>query len=161
MNHSSSEAAMNKLAKIAKVYLLLGLTLLLLAVIGIYGVKNGKPVQPSKQAIANQDAGQKLEKEEGNITVSMEYLAGKSDGNANVFEVTLDTHSVLLDSFDFEKGIILEKDGKSIAPLSVNPSGDGHHRSAEITFTKIELPFTIVVTNLADIIRREFTFSNL
>jgi len=147
--------------KIPKKYLIFGVIVLFLVIIGINDIKSGKTVQSGNQVTQSENTGQKLESEEGNVTVSIKYLAGKSDGNTLVFEITLDTHSEPLDSFDFTKEITLERNGKSIAPLSVNPAGSEHHRTAEIAFTKIESPFTMVVANLAGINRREFTFSNL
>lgn len=51
------------------------------------------------------------------------------------FEVKLDTHTVNLDAFNFEKSVTLKDDkGKTYKPSSSETSGSGHHRSAEVKF---------------------------
>lgn len=95
------------------------------------------------------------------VTVAVEYLKDKSDDKNMVFTVTIDTHSVNLDAFNFEKDIVLEKDGKSTAPSKATTNGGGHHRSGEIVFPNTSPPFTMVLKNLANINRREFLFEKL
>lgn len=109
---------------------------------------------------SNQNSA-KQEKEEANVTVEVEYLAVKSDGKNITFNIALNTHSVNLDSFDFQKDIVLEKDGKSTTPSKISTNGGGHHRSSEIVFPNTSPPFTIVLKNLANINRREFLFEKL
>ncbi len=102
----------------------------------------------------------RLEKEENNVTVIIEYLPDKSSSQLS-FRMALDTHSVELDAFDFAKDVALEKDGKSISPTLLKQEGSGHHRSAELNFPTTNTPFTIVVKNLSNIPRREFSFQKL
>lgn len=77
------------------------------------------------------------EKAAGEVTIiatlkNPDDIGGKED---LAFEVKLDTHTVNLDKFDFEKGIILRDDkGKTYKPSSAEPSGSGHHREAEVKF---------------------------
>lgn len=77
------------------------------------------------------------EKAAGEVTViatlkNPDDIGGKEDLE---FEVKLDTHTVNLDKFDFEKGILLMDDkGKTYKPSSTETSGSGHHREAEVYF---------------------------
>ncbi|MBI5682385.1 MAG: hypothetical protein HZC45_04340 [Deltaproteobacteria bacterium] len=55
--------------------------------------------------------------------------------NELVFDVKLDTHSVNLDAFNFNEGIVLKDDkGNIYKPIAAKPSGSGHHREAEVKF---------------------------
>lgn len=104
--------------------------------------------------------GVRKEKEENNVTVIIEYLPTQS--SSLIFRIALDTHSVNLDSFDFAKDITLEKNGKSFSPtLLIKQEGGGHHRSVEVNFPTADTPFTIIVKNLSNIPRREFSFEKL
>lgn len=77
------------------------------------------------------------EKAAGEVTViatlkNPDDIGGKEDLE---FEVKLDTHTVNLDAFNFEKNIILKDDkGKTYKPSSTETSGSGHHREAEVKF---------------------------
>lgn len=52
-----------------------------------------------------------------------------------VFDLKLDTHSVNLDAFNFNEGIVLKDDkGNIYKPVSTKPSGSGHHRESEVRF---------------------------
>lgn len=108
-------------------------------------------------------SGNKQEKEETNVTVVVEYLAAKSDEKTMTFAVSLDTHSVNLDSFDFQKDIVLEKNPRASGsnPTKVTTNGSDHHRSGEIVFPNTPPPFTLVLKNIANINRREFLFEKL
>ena len=93
--------------------------------------------------------------------MTVEYIPKKSDKNTRAFEISLDTHSVELDSFDFVKDVILEKDGKAIPPANSIPSGGGHHRKAEVVFERVKSPFTISLINLSGVPKRVFQFTNI
>ena len=77
------------------------------------------------------------EKAAGEVTViatlkNPDDIGGKED---LVFDVKLDTHTVNLDAFNFEKSVILKDDkGKTYKPSSAETSGSGHHREAEVGF---------------------------
>lgn len=155
---------MKLLTKIPKIYLFLGLVILLIAFISLFELNSSKttssPQNLGPSANINPSSN-KLEKEEGNVTVIVEYLPEKSDENSSTFLITLDTHSVDLDVFDFQKDVFLGKDGRGSLPIKVSPSGIGHHRKAEVAFKKTATPFSIVLSNLAAISKREFQFTNI
>lgn len=153
---------LEKLKKTPKKYLILGIVLVFIALVGLNDLRISKPsVDNTVSTSNNSSQGNTIEKEEGDVIVTVSYLPDTSTGDKISFNIDLNTHSVPLDSFDFTKNIILEKDGSKIVPLNVIPSGSEHHRSAEITFTKTPPPFTIVVTYLAGISRREFPINIL
>lgn len=111
------------------------------------------------QTRASTISDQPQTKEEGAVTVTIQYLPEKSASNSNIFLVVLDTHSVDLNSFDFQKDISVESDGKIFKPLQALTSGSVHHRKAEVSFAKLTPPFTLVVHNLSSVSRREFLFT--
>lgn len=100
----------------------------------------------------------KIEKHIGNVTGTVEYLPTQSTADTVVFLVSLNTHSVDLDGFDFTRDIRLITDGQTMKPLSANPSGDNHHRKADVTFPRPTVPFTIVLFNIDGNKRSEFVF---
>lgn len=77
------------------------------------------------------------EKAAGEVTViatlkNPDDIGGKEEVE---FEVKLDTHTVNLDAFSFERNITLKDEkGKTYNPASAKPSGSGHHREAEVRF---------------------------
>lgn len=145
-----------------KEWFILTVIAVIIAVIAIsdWNKSSSAPNQTNNSNLTNNSLS-KQEKEEANVTVLVEYLAAKSDDKTMTFKVSLDTHSVELDSFDFEKDIFLEAGGKISNPVKIITSGSGHHRSAEVTFEKTSPPFTIVLKNLVNINRREFLFEKL
>ncbi len=155
--------------KIPKEWLLLIIIAVFVAVIGISEWNKTKVVNRNSgqdtSGVAQRDSpdgggiNTKLEKEEGNVTVVVEYLSDKSTTNNMVFQIALDTHSVNLDTFDFQKEIILEKGGKSFSGKIISQEGSVHHRKAQISFSQTATPFTFVVINLSGIPRREFKFT--
>jgi Spy/CpxP family protein refolding chaperone len=77
------------------------------------------------------------EKAAGEVTVIATFKNPEDVGEKEdlEFDVKLDTHTVNLDAYNFEKNIILrDETGKTFKPASVKTSGSGHHRSAEIGF---------------------------
>mgnify|MGYP001567158135 CR=1 FL=1 len=81
----------------------------------------------------------------GEVTVTATYQGDQ-------IEVALDTHSVDLSNFDFGKSI-------SPAPTSVQATTDSpHHRRAILKFNRLNLPFTLVISNLANIPQRKLVF---
>lgn len=102
-----------------------------------------------------------LEKEEENVSVTIQYLPDKSDKNQLVFLISLNTHSVNFDSFVFKKDISLEKDDKILSPGLLSETGTGHHRQAELSFPYTPPPFTITIKNIVGIEKREFVFNSL
>lgn len=134
---------------------------ILAAIIGINQWYN-KPVSKTNASLVeNREQDTKLEKEAGNVTVAIKYLSDLSSGSQLVFSLTLDTHSVNLDGFDFEKDVALVKDGKSYPAKASGLTGADHHRQGKISFPKIETPFTVRVLNLSGVPVREFSFEKI
>ncbi len=144
--------------RISKEWLALIIIGVLTIIVGIFQW-NQTPIRDQAPAETIQD--RRIEKEEGEVAVVVEYLKDKSTADNMVFQIALDTHSVNLDGLDFQKDVILEKDGKILKPLQLGQSGSVHHRKAELTFAKVTAPATVVVMNLSGIPRREFKFTNL
>jgi len=90
---------------------------------------------------------------EGEVTID---LTPKSFKNGNMyFDVEFNTHTVDLSQFDLKRLVVLEADGKQIAPLSV-PALSGHHNSGEFVFnTGKELNrFKIKINGIPDVNER-------
>lgn len=98
---------------------------------------------------------------QSNVTANVELLNEESNEQELVFNVIIDTHSVDLNAFDLQNNIILEKNGKKIKPKKINVSGSIHHKTAEIAFNSTPTPFTVFITNLDNVPKREFTFTKL
>ena len=97
----------------------------------------------------------------GDTSVEINYLAGKSDESKLAFEISLNTHSVDLNGIDFQKSVVMQKDGRTIFPLKVETSGSDHHRSAELLFPVTGVPLKIVFLGTAEVARQEFEFKRL
>lgn len=95
------------------------------------------------------------------VSIEINYLSGKSGENKLVFEISLNTHSVDLDDIDFQKSVVMEKDGQTFIPLDVEISGSGHHRSAVLSFPGVGVPLKIVFLGTAEIEKKEFEFKEL
>ena len=95
------------------------------------------------------------------VTVSVEYMSSLSSADLIVFQVSLNTHSIDLDGIDFQKSVSLEKSGQNFSPLSVETSGSGHHRSAEVKFSRIPPPFKIIFLETPEVAQQEFMFDKL
>ena len=96
------------MTKIPKTYLLLGIIILLIIIVSLFDINSSKTANRGQYPTPSENLKEKtnkLEKEEGNVDVIVEYLPEKSDANTLVFNIILDTHNVNLDSFNFEKGI--------------------------------------------------------
>ncbi len=70
----------------------------------------------------------------GGVTVAVTPLSGTDD--VPTFSVTLDTHSVNLEVYDFEQIVrLLDERGGELAPTAVEGTeGGGHHRKATVRF---------------------------
>lgn len=144
---------MQKIRNIPIEYLLLIAIILALVIVLYTDLKTTK--KSERTTGTSQSATlptKRIEKEEGSVTVAIEYLPEKSDDKKVTFQIVLDTHSVNLDSFGFQKDIIP-------TPTKVSESGGGHHRKAEVSFQKTSNPFTVTIKDIANIPKREFNFS--
>lgn len=154
---------MYKLNKIPREWLLLIIIAIIAIAVGVFewnktSIQDRAPAETILDRRSSSDGGG-ISKEEAAVTVIVEYLPEKSTNNM-VFQIVLDTHSVNLDAFDFQKEIALEKNGKSFSPNVISKEGSVHHRKAVISFGQTSVPFTIVVMNLSGVPRREFKFNN-
>ncbi len=150
------------LKKVPKEYFILGIVMVLIAVVILNGLRKSKTAESTAvSASGTLFQNNLIEKEEGNISVEVQYLPDKSNGNTMSFDIALNNHAVSLDSFDFQKSVVLEKDDKSSYPTTVAAEGEGHHRRATVTFTKVPMPFTVAVLYLNGIKRRDFTFNTV
>ena len=96
-----------------------------------YGVappasSTGTSVSESASSAASQTS------EGGGVTVTVEWQ-GRNAGP--VFTVTMDTHSIDLDSYDLSKMVVLKADGREALPLKWDAPKGGHHRKGMLTFS--------------------------
>src|SRR4030095_12481773 len=97
----------------------------------------------------------------GGVTVKVTYLNPQGTEDAR-FEISLDTHSVDLDSYDLRALSSLRDDaGKTYQPSNVENKGSGHHRRVVLVFPKpapgssrIEL----VIKDIAGVKERSFVW---
>ena len=97
----------------------------------------------------------------GGVTVKVTYLNPQGTEDAR-FEITLDTHSVDLDSYDLKALSSLRHGaGRAYQPSNVENKGSGHHRQVVLGFPKpapgssrIEL----VIKDIADVKERSFVW---
>jgi hypothetical protein len=97
----------------------------------------------------------------GGVTVKVTYLnpQGKEDAR---FEISLDTHSVDLDSYDLKAlSSLRDGAGRAYQPTKVESKGSGHHRQVVLVFPKpapgssrIEL----VIKDIAGVKERSFVW---
>jgi len=97
----------------------------------------------------------------GGVTVKVTYLNPQGTEDAR-FEITLDTHSVDLDSYDLKAlSSLRDGAGRAYQPSNVENKGSGHHRQVVLVFPKpapgssrIEL----VIKDIADVKERSFVW---
>src|SRR5262249_42981981 len=95
----------------------------------------------------------------GGVTVKVTYLNPQGTEDAR-FEISLDTHSVDLDSYDLKAlSSLRDGAGRTYQPSNVENKGSGHHRQVVLAFPKpapgssrIEL----VIKDIADV--KEWSF---
>ena len=143
--------------KISYEWIILAILITIFIAIGLLSLTS-KTSAPDSDTPIQPSAGYRQEREEADVTVSVEYLPQQANSDETNVEVTLDTHSVNLDNVNFSQDVTVEKDGKVIKPIRINEEGSGHHRKTQLTFPKTPLPFIIIVSNVSGISRREFTF---
>lgn len=118
----------------------------------------GSPVSPAGRQLTTQNPQPNVSSP---VTVSAEYLPTSSSAGFIVFQVSLNTHSVDLDSIDFQKSVVLEKSGQKFSPFEVAVEGSGHHREASVKFNRVTVPFKIVFLETPEVNRQEFEFKEL
>lgn len=142
--------------RISAEWVVLAVLVVVSAIVGLNNVYRSKPQITSNPTKLSSLYRQ--EREEANVTVSVEYLPDQTDPRETTIEVVLDTHSINLDEVNFSQDVVIEKNGKVIKPIRTKEEGSGHHRKAQISFPKTPFPFIIVVSNVSTVTRREFKF---
>jgi len=143
-------------------YKIIGMGLVIIA--GIFIWQGILILSPKQVTVSDQ-------KQAGEVSVEANYSAGKSDEDKIVFEVSLNTHSVDLDGIDFQKTVLMQKDGQTSTPLAVEISGSGlpaeasakagHHRWASVKFNRVSPPLKIIFLGTPEIAQQEFMFDEL
>ncbi|MBI2108097.1 hypothetical protein HYU10_04335 [Candidatus Woesearchaeota archaeon] len=138
-------------------YLLIGI--LAIAVISLaftaFNIFGGnQPAQPNSADAQNSAKSQYQTKtSEGEVTIDI-TPKGLNNGNM-IFDISFNTHTVDLTQFDLKKLVVLEADGRQIAPSSA-PSLSGHHNSGELAFNtgKDLNRFKIKINEIPDVKER-------
>jgi hypothetical protein len=97
----------------------------------------------------------------GGVTAKATYLnpVGTEDTR---FEISLDTHSVDLDSYDLKALSSLRDDaGKGYQPIKVENKGSGHHRQVVLVFPKLapgSKRLELVIKDIAGVKERSFVW---
>ncbi|HSE86791.1 MAG TPA: hypothetical protein VLJ79_11250 [Candidatus Binatia bacterium] len=98
----------------------------------------------------------------GGVTVAVTYV-NPSNNESPRFQVTLNTHSVGLDSYDFKTlALLRDGTGKNYSPIKVENKGGGHHRQVTLTFPKISPEakrLEIVIKDIAGVKERTFRWN--
>src|SRR5215510_8126741 len=97
----------------------------------------------------------------GGVTVKVTYLNPQGTEDAR-FEITLDTHSVDLDSYDLKAlSSLRDGAGRAYQPSNVENQGSGHHRQVVLGFPK-PVPgsssIELVIKDIADVKERSFVW---
>lgn len=105
-------------------------------------------------------AGEKQSVQGGGVTVTVTPV--NEPGDATTFLVSLDTHSVNLNAYEFDK-IVRLRDGRGgeLAPTAVDAQGGGHHRRATVRFSwphPRPKSLELVVKDVAGVSERVFRF---
>jgi hypothetical protein len=97
----------------------------------------------------------------GGVTAKVTYLNPQSTEDAR-FEISFDTHSVDLDSYDLKALSSLRDDaGKAYQPTKVENKGSGHHRRLVLVFPKLargNKRLELVVKDVAGVKERSFVW---
>jgi hypothetical protein len=97
----------------------------------------------------------------GGVTVKVTYLNLQGTEDAR-FEISLDTHSVDLDSYDLKALSSLRDDaGKVYQPTKVENKGSGHHRQLVLVFPKSapgNKRLELVIKDIAGVKERSFVW---
>ncbi len=129
----------------------------IVTVVGVIGLMGEAPA-------ASTDASSKLSQQVagGGVTVTATLL--KDQAEATAIKLALNTHSVDLNGYQFEKMATLHDDGGRTYPLLAveSVSGGGHHREAVLRFGKLSQgakTVELVVKDLAGVPERTFRWS--
>ncbi|MBI3458343.1 MAG: hypothetical protein HY002_21440 [Candidatus Rokubacteria bacterium] len=116
----------------------------------------------SGRMVTAQEGPTKLDRQ-GPVTVAVTLMAPAAAGVPVKVRVSLDTHSVALDSVAFDTAVAMRMpDGADIAPVAVEqPAGGGHHRQAVLVFPPLAQPGSvrIVVRDVGGVAERTFSWA--
>lgn len=92
----------------------------------------------------------------GSVTIEAKLLGHQND--SLVFEISMNTHSVDLDTYDFKQLAVL-RDGKGseYSPVDWSSQPGGHHRGGKLVFAhsdKSARNFELVIRNVAGVSER-------
>jgi hypothetical protein len=97
----------------------------------------------------------------GGVTVKVTYLNPQGTEDAR-FEISLDTHSLDLDSYDLKAlSSLRDGAGKTYQPGNVENKGSGHHRQLVLVFPKSargSSRLELVIKDIAGIKERSFVW---
>jgi len=98
----------------------------------------------------------------GGVSVAVTY-ANPRAGEPPRFQVTLNTHSVDLDGYNFKTlALLRDEAGKTYAPTKVENQGGGHHRQVVMTFPKVSegtKRVEVIIKDIAGIKERTFRWN--
>ena len=98
----------------------------------------------------------------GGVTAKVTYLNPEGTEDAR-FDISLDTHSVTLDSYDLKSLSLLRDDaGKTSQPTTVENKGSGHHRQVVLVFPKAgtgSKRLELVIKDIAGVKERSFVWN--
>ncbi len=99
---------------------------------------------------------QTQEKSEAGVTAEVT----QESGNGTIkFMITLETHSVALDTYKFDEIVVLRAGEKEFKGRIVSQEGSGHHRSAVVEFDNPKTKeVLIVIKGVAGVKERMFIF---
>src|SRR5262249_19740168 len=97
----------------------------------------------------------------GGVTVKVTYLNPQGTEDAR-FEISLDTHSVDLDSYNLKAlSSLRDSTGKTYQPTKVENKGSGHHRQFVLVFPKPasgSSRLELVIKDIAGVKERSFVW---
>ena len=97
----------------------------------------------------------------GGVTAKVTYL-NPEDAEDTRFEISLDTHSVNLDSYDLKAlSSLRDSAGRTYQPSNVENKGSGHHRQVVLVFPKpaaVSSRIELVIKDIAGVKERSFVW---
>lgn len=135
------------------------LTFVLLAAVLISACSAASTTAPGPAGSPGESAGASTRTNEGGEVTVVADWAGLDEGA--VFDVTLDTHSVDLDSLDLSDAILRNDRGETLPAQAWAAPKGGHHREGTLTFEGDASPFLdgaewieLVLTGVGDLPER-------
>ena len=112
---------MNNISKKSTLFLLMSLAIILLA-----GCSSSSQQGTQSNGLIQSSTG-------GPVTIDVKWLG--IDNDSLIFDVSMNTHSVDLDSYDLsELAVLIDDTGNKFYPTSWDSAPGGHHRKGIITF---------------------------